>query len=915
LLTWTYPATRADGSPLGTLSITGAKVYRKSAGRYVLHDTVNTGTTRLSVPQGQYAVAASWSDDDITGQSALSDSVDSRHWKFLLDAPNAGNTFTASDGMDAVETYLATLDGSGGVVYLSDADGDFDIGDDSIGLLIDESGTLLNYITVMAVPGEKPKIVGAFNPTTEEQGADQDLVSVSGDFVRLHGLTILNSGDYGISINSNYPHVEECEVFDCFRTGIHYYVASSGSKQGGLFKYNKCYRCRAGSGITLGWSGELNTPHDKTLDNVRFVRNIGWRNGYLADNTKTSLGNNGNNADGMGAAKAFNYIYTNAAAPLDGNTSGRWNSARNILFAQNIALWNSDDGFDESLGEGSTFIGNISAHNGPEGNRGFKVFTEDIGHLEEVNYVGNVAVMQNPNGGTSASTIGFELQTNMVNSNYPQPTKDIVNNTGLHHDNGLGGTAANFRIYESAATGLLYNNLSFGATESNKGGTWSELTNFWDAETSDPDITDTAYGTVTETFTGSTIEEQWRNKFREIMGNIMPEIDGNLYASGTYTSKHMHGTSMDDTTTPSDPDDYSKLAIYKRDKAALTPDIGACQYQDIYPPVVSMSVASGTADIMDERVGYGASVSGGKDGAVVTVTNLNDSGAGSLRQAVADASGPTWIVFSPGLSGTISMGSALDINSSALTIDGRGADITLSGYPIIIDNAVDNIILMYFKHAGTLSSYGDCISFDQDSGVGNWWCHHLTLQDAYDELIGITNDVTDWTISYCRFTNTDTDDTGSKGILAGGSNGATVDMYGTIHHCWFNCTERQPRTRRVRLHYYNNYQQGWSSANPGVSIGDNGQCYYENNCVNASGTGTIAIDWKSGDPNPGDINSVGTHYLQNSATVTERNAASVFTPGYPYAAGTADASLVITIQTTAGWQHVSHPGTTEPWNN
>jgi pectate lyase len=117
------------------------------------------------------------------------------------------------------------------------------------------------------------------------------------------------------------------------------------------------------------------------------------------------------------------------------------------------------------------------------------------------------------------------------------------------------------------------------------------------------------------------------------------------------------------------------------------------------------------------------------------------------------------------------------------------------------------------------------------------------------------------------------------------------------------------------LHYYNNYQEGWSSDNPGVSIGDNGQCYYENNCANANGTGTIAIDWKSGDSNPGDITTVGTHYLQNGATVTERNAASVFTPGYAYTADTADATLATSIQHNAGWQNVAHPGTIEPWNN
>jgi hypothetical protein len=65
-----------------------------------------------------------------------------------------------------------------------------------------------------------------------------------------------------------------------------------------------------------------------------------------------------------------------------------------------------------------------------------------------------------------------------------------------------------------------------------------------------------------------------------------------------------------------------------------------------------------------------------------TVTNLNESGAGSLRQALADAKaavGDDTISFEDGLTGTITVASQLVIDSNVI-IQGPGAELlTISG--------------------------------------------------------------------------------------------------------------------------------------------------------------------------------------------------------------------------------------------
>jgi pectate lyase len=275
---------------------------------------------------------------------------------------------------------------------------------------------------------------------------------------------------------------------------------------------------------------------------------------------------------------------------------------------------------------------------------------------------------------------------------------------------------------------------------------------------------------------------------------------------------------------------------------------------------------------LEERVGFGREARGGQGGALCVVTRLDDDlAAGSLR-ACLDLPGPRWVRFEA--SGVLSLASPLVVPSFT-TLDGRGANVTLTGQPVVL-NGAEHVILHNLALRDGVLENRDLLEVQASIHV---WLDRLTLRRSVDELLGVVEGSRAVTVSRCVFE----DQEQASGILIGNDAASPGDEVQevTLHHNWFRFVRSNlPRLRFGKVHAFNNFYESWESEPLWVTMG--GQLASERNVFMApSPLAAVARTTREAEEE-GFVRS--TDDLLLFATFTPNGEDRVFDPAdlYPY---------------------------------
>lgn len=171
--------------------------------------------------------------------------------------------------------------------------------------------------------------------------------------------------------------------------------------------------------------------------------------------------------------------------------------------------------------------------------------------------------------------------------------------------------------------------------------------------------------------------------------------------------------------------------------------------------------------------GYGKYTEGGRGGDVYEVTNLNDSGEGSLRAAV-EAEGPRTVVFR--VAGTIDLESGLSIEHPFITIAGQtapGDGITIKGsLSIGADEVIIRYIRIRYDGEGGQGAAGDAVGGRYNENI---ILDHLSASWGKDEVLSLYHNK-NVTIQYSIASEAVGDGESHKFAAIWG------DPYSTYHH-------------------------------------------------------------------------------------------------------------------------------------
>ena len=196
--------------------------------------------------------------------------------------------------------------------------------------------------------------------------------------------------------------------------------------------------------------------------------------------------------------------------------------------------------------------------------------------------------------------------------------------------------------------------------------------------------------------------------------------------------------------------------------------------------------------------GFGAWTPGGRGGKIYIVTNLNDKGPGSLREAV-EASGSRIVLFN--VSGTIFLESDLKIQNPYITIAGQSAPghgITIANHETSVETHDVIIRHLRFRLGDQKRAESDALGVN---GANNVIIDHVSASWGMDETLSVSES-DNVTVQWSFITESMKNSYHSKGPHGYGSlvRGGYGAKYSFINNLWAHHMGRMPRPGN-----YNNY--------------------------------------------------------------------------------------------------------------
>jgi pectate lyase len=247
--------------------------------------------------------------------------------------------------------------------------------------------------------------------------------------------------------------------------------------------------------------------------------------------------------------------------------------------------------------------------------------------------------------------------------------------------------------------------------------------------------------------------------------------------------------------------------------------------------------------------GFGSTTPGGRGGRVLEVTNVDDHGPGSLREAI-DAVGPRTVVFR--VSGTIKLDAEIEIKSPNITIAGQtapGDGICLRGQTFRV--AANDVILRFlrFRRGDETRTMGSGLRIHDCQNV---IVDHCSISWSCDEGINTWHNTRNITIQWCLVSEALHDTPMHAG------HGFAASLGG------------------VNTSYHHNLLTSCPGRNPSIAGNDDYQT------VNLDFRNNVVFNWQERviDGKPCNINFVDNYYKPGPASRFTDHIASIDSPSY-----------------------------------